>query len=340
VVVGGVVQMVICAVPYVRSGETRLSLGTPLVEAGQPALKRVGRASGPIALAGVLGQLRAVVDQILASILFVPGSIGALYQAYRLMQLPFGIFGLAVSREAFPAMIEEATSHGGESFSRAVVRALRLNMFFMVPAMVGLVVLATPFVRLMFERGRFTAEHTELTAVALVCYAVGLVALGEQAVLSRAFYALLNTRTPFYLGALAVIGKVLLSLLLARTPLRHGGLALATSVASWLQAWLLLAMLGRELKRQGRRLTLEGLWSGLAHTTVCGAVMAACTWATLLALQRFVGARGFWGSALCVGVPGLVGLVAYLGTAVVVRCEEARHFRWWRRNVDRTRGSG
>jgi len=245
--------------------------------------------------------------------------------------------GLAVGRAAFPSLIEEASGAGGVGFSRAVVRALRLNCFLMVPAMLGLVALASPFVRLpfvrlMYERGAFTAEHTRWVALALVCYAVGLVGMGMRTVLSRAFYALLNTRTPLYLSAVAVGTNVVLSVALVLTPLEHGGLALASSVATWLQVVLLMVMLGREVARQGRRLSLAGLGGGLARMAVAGMAMAAALWGGLAGVRASGIGTGLVASVVTVAVPGLVGLVVYVAVAWLLRCEEMDHLlRRWRR---------
>ena len=331
-VVGGTVQMLLCGWPYLRPGRENRFSARPLVDLKQPALRKVGRGVVPIALSGVLNKLIWVVDRILANWFCEVGRLTALYGAHRLLQLPFGVVGLAVGRAAFPSLIEEASGEGGVGFSRAVVRALRLNCFLMLPAMLGLVALASPFVRLMYERGAFTAEHTRWVALALACYAVGLVGMGMRTVLSRAFYALLNTRTPLYLSAVAVGTNLVLSVALVLTPLEHGGLALASSVATWLQVVLLVVMLGREVARQGRRLSLAGLGGGMARMAVAGAAMAAALWGGLAGVRASGIGTGLVASVVTVAVPGLVGLVVYVAVAWLLRCEEVDHLlRRWRR---------
>jgi putative peptidoglycan lipid II flippase len=322
VVVGGVVQMAICAAPYLRRGGGEVVGGQPRLDLGQPALRQVGRSVVPIALSGVLNKFIWVTDRILANWFCAAGRLTALYMAHRLLQLPFGVLGLAVGRAAFPSLIEGASSREGERFSREVVRALRLNVFLMLPATVGLVVLAVPFVGVMFERGRFTGEHTRWVALALGCYAVGLVGMGMRTVLSRAFYALLNTRTPLVLSAIAIGANLVLNVALVVTPLGHGGLALASSLATWLQVVLLVVMLRREMARQGRALSLAGLPWAVGRMAASAAAMAAATWGCL-AVLRAVGAGGgvLW-HALCLVVPGGVGVAVYFGVALVLRCEE------------------
>jgi len=327
--VGGAAQLLVCAAPYLGRGRARS--GGPLVDLRQPALRKVGRSAGPIVLAALIARLGSLVDRVLASLFCVVGSVSALYEAFRVLQLPFGVFGLAVSRSAFPALIERATAQDDAGFSRAVGRALRLNMFLMLPATVGLVVLAVPIVRLLYERGRFTAGDTQLTALALGCYGVGLVTMGSRTVLARAFYALLDTRTPLLASAANVAVNVVLSVALVTTPLRHGGLALATSLASILHAWLLKVMLGRCLARQGQRLVLAGLVGAVARMVAAGAAMALVVWGAWAGLGAAGWGEGLVGRLACVAVPGTAGLAVYVGVAAWLGCEEVRRLKWWGR---------
>jgi putative peptidoglycan lipid II flippase len=338
IVVGGLVHMVLCAAPYVRR---RPLPGPPASEAvAGAALRKVGRSAIPIGVAGVLSKVSVVMDQVLASVFCDAGRISALTGAARLLQLPFGILGLAVGRAAFPLMIEQAAAREGDGFSRAVVRAMRWNLFLMLPATLGIMLLAGPLVRLMYERGAFTAEHTGWSALALACYAMGLVAMGARTVLARAFYALLNTRLPLYASAVAVALNVAAAVALVQTPLLHGGLAAATALAAWFQCGLLLVLLRGELRRQGRVLKLTGLWRGLWRMALCGGAMALCLWgcgwllgawgpsARLVARLAGGGAGARALAALIqVGVPGLVGLAAYVGVAVGVDCDEVARLR-------------
>ncbi|MBM4034054.1 MAG: murein biosynthesis integral membrane protein MurJ [Planctomycetes bacterium] len=335
-VAGEVLHMLLCAIPCARglraprgrdappTAATRGAEAPPTAEV-RAAVRRVARSAIPIAFAAVLTKVNFIVDQILASTYCASaGRIAALYGAARLLQLPFGIIGLAVGRAAFPTLIEQAASQDGRGFSREAVRALRLNIFLLLPASLGLVLLAGPCVRLLFERREFTPEHTGWVAIALALYASGLVAMGARTVLSRAFFALLNTRTPFMLSALEVGLNIVLSILLVTTPLEHGGLALGTSVATWVQVVLLLALLGRELRRRGQRLALGGLWSGLWRMALSGAAMAAAMMACSAVLGHLWAGGGLLPKLLALGVPGLAGLAAYLAAAWLTDCDELR----------------
>jgi len=323
-VAGEAVHLALCALPALRRRRGGGPEAAPAEAQTRAAVRKVARSAVPIAGAAMLTKVNTIVDQVLASSYCPAGRISALYGAARLLQLPFAILGLAVGRAAFPSLIEQASSRDGAGFSREVVRALRLNTFLMLPATLGLALLAGPCVRLLFERREFTAEHTAWVAIALGFYAIGLVAMGARTVLSRAFFALLNTRTPFILSALEVGLNVVLSILLVVTPLQHGGLALGTSLATWVQVVLLLALLGRELRGQGRSLALSGLWPGLWRMAACGAAMAAAMLACSACLGHLWAGGGLPARLAAVGAPGAAGLAAYLGAACLLGCDEVR----------------
>jgi putative peptidoglycan lipid II flippase len=133
-----------------------------------------------------------------------------------------------------------------------------------VPATVGLVVLATPIVRLIFERGRFTADDTAATAAALVCYAPGLIGYSAVKLVSPSFYALGNSRIPVIASAVSVAFNVAINLALVRS-LGHRGLALGTAAAALLNAGVLLMLLRARLGGlDGRRLLVASVKISLA----------------------------------------------------------------------------
>jgi len=210
-----------------------------------PQFIKVLKLSVPIFVAGLFGQLYVVVDRRLASGLDI-GSIAALNFANRLVQLPFGIFVMALSTAVFPTLADLAARGDKKAFAEALVASLRGLLLLLVPAAVGLFVLREPIVRLAFERGSFDAADTAKTALALGFYALGLLGLSAGTVLTRAFYSLQDTLTPVKIGVLTAILNALLAIVLVE-PLAHGGLALANSLGVSLSAVLLLGLLRKKL---------------------------------------------------------------------------------------------
>lgn len=232
-----------------------------------PSIRRIARLMAPGVAGLAVTQLNVFIGTLLASFLG-EGSISILYYAFRLIQFPIGIFGVAIATAAFPAMARQAANHSLEEVWSTAAYALRLVLFVTLPSMVGLLVFRVPIVQLLFERGAFDRTVTLATADVLFFYALGLGAYVSTRVLVPAFYSIQDTGTPVKIGAVAVLVNVLCSLLLMR-PLGAGGLALATALSSFVNLGLLLTTLRRRLGALGK----ESLWPPLLRMGVAAAAM-------------------------------------------------------------------
>ena len=232
-----------------------------------PSIRRIARLMAPGVAGLAVTQLNVFIGTLLASFLG-EGSISILYYAFRLIQFPIGIFGVAIATAAFPTMARQAANHSLEEVGSTAAYALRLVLFVTLPSMVGLLVFRVPIVQLLFERGAFDRTVTLATADAVFFYALGLGAYVSTRVLVPAFYSIQDTGTPVKIGAVAVLVNVLSSLLLMR-PLGAGGLALATALSSFVNLGLLLTTLRRRLGALGE----ESLWPPLLRMGVAAAAM-------------------------------------------------------------------
>lgn len=232
-----------------------------------PSIRRIARLMAPGVAGLAVTQLNVFIGTLLASFLG-EGSISILYYAFRLIQFPIGIFGVAIATAAFPTMARQAANHSLEEVGSTAAYALRLVLFVTLPSMVGLLVFRVPIVQLLFERGAFDRTVTLATADVLFFYALGLGAYVSTRVLVPAFYSIQDTGTPVKIGAVAVLVNVLSSLLLMR-PLGAGGLALATALSSFVNLGLLLTTLRRRLGALGK----ESLWRPLLRMGVAAAAM-------------------------------------------------------------------
>ena len=195
--------------------------------------------------------------------------------------------------------------------------ALRMSAFVAVPATVGLVILGGPIVRVLFQRGEFSASDAALTAQALAGYAVGLPAFSTTRIAAQTFYALGDTRTPVLAGFLSVAVNVVLALVLM-WPLRHTGLALASSLSSYINVLALCWLLRRRL--DGPR--GADLWWSLGRTLAASGVLALwCAWMSgvLPGVPAPVGRGPAWLLAALVG-----GMAVYAGSAVALSSPEGR----------------
>ncbi len=186
-------------------------------------------------------ELNVMVDSKLASRLG-DGSIAALQYAVRLFQLPLGVFAVALATALLPRLSRQADPANRQEFIASLQQGLRLAAFILLPATAGLLVLGGPIIQLLFEHGRFSPEDTARTLYALRFLALGLVGYGMTYLLTRAFYALQDTRTPVAISAVTVGLNIALDLLLIG-PMGIGGLALATSLAGLIQMVLLTLLL-------------------------------------------------------------------------------------------------
>ncbi|MBN1872466.1 MAG: murein biosynthesis integral membrane protein MurJ, partial [Candidatus Omnitrophica bacterium] len=187
VVIAGVVQFVVQAVPILKKG--------PFfdIRAGfaHREVKKVGRLLMPRVIGAGMYQINVVVDRILASLpLAGGGAVAALYYGNRLFQLPLALFGISLATVALPSMSRHAVTKDIDKFKETIKFSIKNMLFFSLPASAGLIVLATPIIRTLFERGEFNSYATEITSAVLFFYAFGLVAYGGAKILVAAFHAM------------------------------------------------------------------------------------------------------------------------------------------------------
>lgn len=172
----------------------------------------------------------------------VEGSVSWLNYAFRLVQLPIGIFGVALSIAMMPLLAKQAAEKNTGEMRSTLVSSLVMVLALTIPATAGLMLLAEPIIRLIFEHGAFTAADTRATAQALSLYAVGLFAYSSNKVLVPAFYALNKTRYPVIASFIA-IGTNLILINLTIEKFQHMAIALSTSLTMLLNFVFLTAIL-------------------------------------------------------------------------------------------------
>lgn len=231
VVFGGVLQFV-CQLPPLYQLGFRLRVERPF---GHPGVARVASLMVPAMIGLSATQVNILVSNWIASQL-QEGSVSWLYYAFRLMQLPIGVFGVALATVSLTALSRAAAANDMRALKATLSATLRLVILLTVPAALWLAVMARPLIALLFEHGRFHAADTDRTAAALVMYCLGLPAFAAVGVLTRTFYALGETRVPVQASFVSVALNLTLNLLfigpLSFLGLGHRGLALATSITA------------------------------------------------------------------------------------------------------------
>lgn len=310
----GAALQVALQLPGLRDGLREMRLTFSWRHSG---LRRIFKLYVPIILVLIITQASIYLGLGLAN-----GFVGGLSwmgYATTLYQFPLGLVAVAVSSAILPTLSRQAAANAPE-FKQTLVQGLNLVIVLIVPATIGLFVLARPVVALAFQHGtKFTLFDTQMTALVLRVFLLGLSFAAVDQMLIFAFYARQNTRTPALVGVLSV-GVYVAVALLTLKPLGLLALMLADSAKQITHAVVTGALLGRGLG--GFRDT--PLWPTLGKVALASAVMAALTWATLLGVERLPLAPGLLAHTLSAIVPGAIGVGAYFWLAHRLNIAEVR----------------
>ena len=250
-------------------GLARIGIAFPFsTVVAHPGVTRVIPLMIPTLFGFAVIQVSFFFVNFLASLLG-PASVSALANAWLLLLFPVGVLAIPFAEALLPGFSSRWARGDRDGLAREYHWALRRVLFLVVPASVGLAILAEPVLSVLFERDAFDAAATSLTAGALVFYSVGMVGHGAVEVLARAFYSMQNTRTPVIIGSVSVALHMLVSWLLSLS-MGINGLALGVSVGVLLEAVLLYAFLRRRLPAAAYD---RATWLSAARTLAASALM-------------------------------------------------------------------
>lgn len=212
----------------------RAKLKLPIVRPRlTPDIKRLFRLMGPGVLGAGIVHINLFADIIIASFL-AEGSISFLYYADRLNQLPLGMVGIAVGTALLPMLSKAMSASNNGEAQHLFNRAMEICLLLALPAAVALLTIPDALIRVLFERGAFTATETAMTAKVLMAYAIGLPAYIVIKVYSTAFWAKQDTKTPVKIAIVCALLNIVLALFLSQV-IGVVGIALATGLVAWLQ---------------------------------------------------------------------------------------------------------
>jgi len=314
VVIGGVAQLV-CQFPALRAVGYRFVADFHWNDSG---VKQILKLMGPAVIAASVTQVNVVVNAMFAYGVG-EGAVSWLGYAFRLMQLPIGVFGVAVATVTLPALSRAAAQGIGQDFAPTLAKGLRLVMLLVFPATVGLVVLAEPIVSLLYERGKFDAQDRLATAGALQAYGYGLLFYAGLKVLQPAFYAIDKRWFPMLASILALLVNVGCNYVFVYVfRWGHESLALTTSIVASLNfIFLYLAMMKYAGDIGTKNLLLAFLKIGLSS-----AVMAALCLASLKVLFADLGSMSFVTKSISLGAVMSLAAGIYFAIAKLLRVAE------------------
>lgn len=308
VLIGGLLQLLI-QFPSLYANGWRFRFGTAF---RHPKVKRIGILLIPRGLATCVYQLNMFVSTILASLSGIvgEGAVAALYYANRVWQLPLAVFAIALAQAALPTMSRQVALNDIDTLKSTLLFSLRTLAFILIPASIGFLMLSTPIVRMLFERGAFTTYSTQITSSALFFYAIGLVACGGIKVLVNTFYSLQDTATPVKVAGVSLVINVVLNLLLM-VPLKVGGLALANSLAATFNCILLYLFLRRRIGSLG----IGRIWRSLVKIFCASLGMGIFCYVVSFRLHILATV--------------VLGMGVYLVTCFLLGCREAKEIFSW-----------
>lgn len=239
VLVAGVLQLIF-QLPFLARIHL---LPVPKLSFADSGVRRVLKLMVPAMFGVSVSQINLLLDTVLAT--FLPtGSVSWLYYSDRLMELPLGVFGVAIATVALPNLSRQRFAEDPQGFRNMLGWAMRLVLLIALPATVALMVLATPILASLFQYGAMLASDVEKARFSLAAYALGLLAFMLIKVLATGYFAREDTATPVRIGIIAMAANMVFNLILVVAfhfawQLGHAGLALATSLSGWLNALLL-----------------------------------------------------------------------------------------------------
>jgi putative peptidoglycan lipid II flippase len=248
-------------------------LPAPKVDFADPGVKRILLLMAPAIFGVSVSQINLLLDTVLAS--FLPtGSVSWLYYSDRLVELPLGIFAIAIGTVILPSLSRQFVGEDTQKFSQTIDWALRLILLIAIPAAVALFVLAVPILTVLFEYGKTDASDIAMSALSLQAYALGLLAFMLIKVLAPGYFSRQDTKTPVKIGIIAMAVNMVFNLILVIPfhylwQIGHVGLALATALSAWLNAGLLY----RGLRRRNVYTPIVGWGVYLTRLLIANIVM-------------------------------------------------------------------
>lgn len=265
-VVASAVQFLIL-VPYIYKEGYQYKL---VFSIRDPQIKKMIFLAIPVILGASVNQVNELIDRTIASQLS-SGSISALNYASVINGFVQSIFVLSIVTAMFPMISKLAAENNKEGIKKSVIESINTLSLLIIPATIGAMFFAEPIVKLLLGRGSFDEESIKVTSEVLFVYSIGMLGFGMREVLSKAFFAIQDTRTPMNTAIIAVMINIILSLILSRY-MGISGVALATSLATTISSLLLLIKFRTKLGRVKMKMILHSSIKILISSLLMGIV--------------------------------------------------------------------
>lgn len=294
----------------------------PNLDFKNPDFVQILKLTGPAILGGAAVQINVMINTYFASYL-ADGSVSWLNFAFRFMQFPLGVFGVAIATASAPKLASLLGQNRASEFRSTLNESIKMSLFLSIPSLFGLFVLASPIVSLIYEHGHFTASDTHATALALMSYSLGIASYSLIKIYQPAYLAFGDAKTPMLISLLSVLSNFAINWYLVRVlGFAHWGLALGVSVVATLNLLLLVFLFAKKM---------SGLWQrdvflSLGRTLLSSFIMVAAVCGALYFCQLLPVTHKILKQLLEALVPIFIGGGTYLLVSVLFKQEEALYF--------------
>jgi putative peptidoglycan lipid II flippase len=314
--IGGAAQFLL-QVPSLFKVGFRFS---PILSFTDPGVRQVMRLMAPAILGTSAVQINVFINTFFVS--GIEGGRSWLSYSFRLMQFPIGVFGVAIGTAAIPTLSRFAAQNDFKKFRETISSSISLVFLLTLPSACGLIVLGEPIIRLIYERGEFTAADTTMTAWALTGYTVGLTGYAAIKILSPAFYALDDAKTPMIISLCSIAVNAVASYFFREALMPFGfghvGVALATSSVALVNFFALVLLMRNRISG------IEGgkIAASFVKIAVASAVMSAAAWFVYIFLHNTFGAANLIFRLIEVLIPIAIGGLFFVVTAKLLGVAE------------------
>lgn len=290
-----------------------------------PGIRRIIK----LIIPGTIGLAATQINLAISTILATScgnGAVSWLSYAFRIMQLPLGLFGVAIAQATLPLISRQAASDDKSAMKETITSSIRLSSFINLYAFFAIIVLAEPMVKIIFQHGRFTPEDTLATALALKAYAVGLLFFSLIKIMGPAFYTLNETKTPVIASIIAVIVNITLNLALIK-PLGYWGLALGTSIGAIFNAGILFIMLQKRLGSFSQSGIIKAMAKICIATGTAGLSMYTLYPRLTIVISSFgekFSSNSFVNTITALSITIVIGTIVLYLASLILKIEEAR----------------
>lgn len=308
----GMSMQVIFQLPFAYKEGYRIN---PHINLKDKNLKKMLILTGPVLVGVAVHQINIMVDKSIASTLG-EGSISALNFADRLNSFVLALFITSIVAVVYPMLSKLATEKNKEKFGEYIVTSSNSIIILVMPVAIGAIALSTPIVKLLFQRGAFDAQATNMTSIALAMYSVGLVAYGLRDIINKVFYSLKDTKTPMVNGAIAMGLNIILNIILARF-IGHAGLALATSLSAIICTLLLFRSLNKKIGNFGQIKIIKTTLKSIVAAVVMG-ILTKYAYNYIHAMLE----TSLLSDIIALGSSVIIGAIIYAIEIIILRIDE------------------